>query len=40
MPDIKLNATLQAYSRVPFHQDYVREAPKDGVDYIRKDGKW
>ena len=40
MPTIKLNATLQAYSRAPFHLDYVREAPKDDTQYVRKNGVW
>lgn len=47
MPQIKLKATLQAYSRAPFYGDYVRQ-PKGllGTDYdpndiyVLKNGTW
>ena len=40
MPQINLKAKLQAYSKVPFHNDLVREAPKDNGSYVRKNGEW
>lgn len=40
MPQINLKAKLQAYSKVPFYSDFVREAPKDTNSYVRKDGAW
>ena len=45
MPQIKLQAKLQAYSRAPFYGDYIRD-PKSLVPdynsttiYVFKDGK-
>ena len=40
MPNIQLKAQLQAYSRAPYYSDYIREAPKDNLSYIRKNGEW
>lgn len=40
MPIIQLQAKLQAYSRAPYYNDLIREAPQDSTSYVRKDGEW
>ena len=47
MPTINLTATLQAYSRVPFYGDYIRQPSGELGDafdpntiYVLKDSKW
>lgn len=40
MPRIELTAKLRAYTRAPFHTDYIREAPKDDSQYVRLNGDW
>lgn len=40
MPSIQLQAKLRAYTRAPFYSDYIREAPQDGEQYVRLNGKW